>query len=294
MLTAEFEATILKLRHLIETTSSLSDQDLSRLSEIGPVEELVKLEINENFTIESDSTLHYTISNKKIKSILRNGSETLLPISSAISLYGQSIIKFQNNFIAVGGSSPAGLTSKSVLFFDSKGKIFNIFELKKPRKFSTILEIDGNFFIIGGIARDGTALNMIEVYDSDMNRLSKIKMKNGRSYPCACAFNGFLYVCSKETQYVEKYSLDEFKFVANVKIKTDSGIDFIVAFKESLLVFTGKKYFVVNKNDNVVRSYDTDYEYTWTQSQIGTYENGIYFSDYFSLKLNVIEIILPA
>lgn len=283
--------TIQSIRDLINSISSLSEEDLS---EIESIQDLVQLEKIENFTIESDLNIHYTVSSSNIKAILPDGSQTLLQIPKSVTLYGQSIGKSQNCFIVVGGSSPAGFTSNKVFFYELNGDLLDSFEINESRKFSAVLINDGKIWIIGGMANDGNSLNLIEVYDFKKKLLRNIYMNNGRSYPCACVFNGFLYVCSKETHYVEKYSLEKMENLRSVQIMTDSGIDFIATFKEFLLVFSGKKYFVVNKNDTVVRSYDTEYEYTWTQSQIGTFENGIYFSDYFSLKLNCIEIVLPA
>jgi hypothetical protein len=167
--------------------------------------------------------------------------------------------------------------------------------LNESRKFSSIVETDDYIFIVGGMNSFGSSLSSVEVFSKDLNCVRVLNMKNDRSYPSACFFNGFVYVASQGFRFIEKLDTKNLdNQVSTFKGDWNEKIRFLGVFNDFLIVFGMENLYIYNRNETLVRKdkIENRFEFQWTQSQCTPWENGLYFKEYFTGKVEYIKIKL--
>lgn len=296
ILNQEKETALRSLEELEYLLDNADEETLTRNFENIPDNDLISLEIQGNFELVPNSSFHYYMNNKTVLRIDSEHNEKTIEINAgAGNLYGQSVVEFRWNFYSIGGALPSGLALDLVSVFDFNGNFQSSKGLLETgRKFSVCVESNQKIFVIGGMKTNGRALDSIEIIDLvQFTNVGKIKMNIGRGYPSACVFNGFIYVASSESGYIEKFRYGNSEKTEKVTFGGDEKVKFIVAVDQYLVLFREKNYIILDSNERTLKKVMENIEFKWSQSLCGVSNSEVFFKDYFSGKINKINLQLP-
>lgn len=282
-----------KIEQMIDNTD---ESTLIRNLENFNIDELIDVDIVENFILASDSSLHYFMNNSALFRIDSDeNTEKIEIIGAGGNLYGQSIVEYRMNFLVIGGALPSGQATDLVTAFDYNGnnKVSKQI-LKIKRKCSASVESHNKLFVVGGMKSNCSKLDSIEIIDlENFVNIGEIKMNIGRSYPSVCVFNEFIYVSSAETSYIEKFHYGSNVKTEKVQFGGDEKVKFIAAVGQYLVLFREKNYLVLDSNEKTVKKVIQNFDLKWSQSMCGVNNKQVLIKDYFSGKINKINLELP-